>query len=292
MTAFIQALMSGVAIGCVYGLVALGFVLIYKATEVVSFAQGELMMVGGFFALTFTTYAGLSYWIAVPLTFAAAAVLGALINYTVLRPMVGQPVFTIVLATFAVGILMRAAVSMIPGWGTETYSLQTPFTGSNLHLGDAVVAGDSIAVIVATVMLVAALYVFFRFTRIGVALQAVSQNQLVAGYLGIPLNSMFSLIWGLAAGVAAVAGILLAPIAFVHSNIGFIGLKAFPAAVLGGFGSIPGALLGGLIIGLVEELSGLYLPEGFKSVSAYIVLLAVLMVRPQGLFGVSLRERV
>ena len=292
MTAFIQALISGVAIGCVYGLVALGFVLIYKATEVVSFAQGELMMVGGFLALTFVSYAGISYWIAVPLAFIVAALLGAAVNQAVIRPMIGQPVFTIVLATFAVGILMRAVASMIPGWGTETHALQTPFTGKIVHIGEAVASGDSIAVIVTTLVLVAALYLFFRFTRVGIALQAVSQNQLAAGYLGIPLNTMFSLIWGLAAGVAAVAGVLLAPIAFIHSNVGFIGLKAFPAAVLGGFGSIPGALLGGLIIGLVEELSGLYLPEGFKSVAAYIVLLVVLMVRPQGLFGVSLRERV
>ncbi len=292
MNLFVQALVSGIAIGCVYGLVALGFVLIYKATEVVSFAQGELMMVGGFLTLTFMTYVGLSYWISVPLSFASAAALGALINHTVLRRMIGQPAFTIVLATFAVGILMRAVATMIPGWGTDTHGLETPFYGKLVNLGTAVVSADSIAVLVFTVVLVALLFAFFRYTRVGVALQAVSQNQIAAGYLGIPVNGMFSLIWGLAAGVAAVAGTLLAPIAFVHSNVGFIGLKAFPAAVLGGFGSIPGALVGGLVIGIVEEFSGLYLPEGVKSVSAYLVLLVVLMVRPQGLFGVSLRDRV
>ena len=292
MNLFVQALVSGIAIGCVYGLVALGFVLIYKATEVVSFAQGELMMVGGFLTLTFMTYVGLSYWISVPLSFAAAAALGALINHTVLRRMIGQPAFTIVLATFAVGILMRAVATMIPGWGTDTHGLETPFYGKLVNLGTAVVSADSIAVLVFTVVLVALLFAFFRYTRVGVALQAVSQNQIAAGYLGIPVNGMFSLSWGLAAGVAAVAGTLLAPIAFVHSNVGFIGLKAFPAAVLGGFGSIPGALVGGLVIGIVEEFSGLYLPEGVKSVSAYLVLLVVLMVRPQGLFGVSLRDRV
>ena len=292
MVTFAQALINGVAIGCIYGLVALGFVLIYKATEVVSFAQGELMMVGGFFALTFMHYAGLSYWLALPLAFVAAAALGAAINHAVLKPMIGQPVFTIVLATFSVGILLRAVVTMIPGWGTQTYTFETPFSGRVLNLGALVVSLENLAIIVSTLALVGALYTFFRHTRVGVALQAVSQNQLAAGYLGIPVHAMFSLIWALAAGVAAVAGVLLAPIAFVHANVGFIGLKAFPAAVLGGFGSIPGAMVGGLIIGVVEELSGLYLPEGFKSVSAYIVLLAVLMVRPQGLFGVSLRERV
>jgi branched-chain amino acid transport system permease protein len=289
---FVQALVNGVAIGCIYGLVALGFVLIYKATEVVSFAQGELMMLGGFFALTAMTALGLSWWLALPLAFACAALTGAAINHVVLKRMIGEPVFTIVLATFAIGILLRSVASMVPAWGTQTYTLETPFRGRVLEMDGVVVSAESLSVIVATGALVALLYLFFRHTRVGVALQAVSQNQYAAGTLGIPVHGMFSLIWGLAAGVAAVAGVLLAPIAFVHANVGFIGLKAFPAAVLGGFGSIPGALAGGLIIGVVEELAGLYLPEGAKTVSAYVVLLVVLMVRPQGLFGVSLRERV
>ena len=123
-------------------------------------------------------------------------------------------------------------------------------------------------------------------------MQATSQNQLAAAYMGVPIKHIFILIWAISAAVAGIAGILLAPIAFVHVNMGFIGLKAFPAAVLGGFGSIPGAIIGGLIIGIVEALAGFYLPEGFKDVAAYIVLLAVLIVRPQGIFGVSTRRRV
>jgi len=289
---FLQALINGVAIGCIYGLVALGFVLIYKATEVVSFAQGELMMIGGFVALTGMTGLGLSWWQALPLAFVATALLGAFINHAVLKRMIGEPVFTIVLATFAIGILLRSVASMVPAWGTQTYTLQTPFRGRVIEFGGVVVSMESVSVILATLVLVGLLYLFFRYSRVGVALQAVSQNQFAAGTLGIPVHGMFSLIWGLAAGVAAVAGVLLAPIAFVHANVGFIGLKAFPAAVLGGFGSIPGALIGGLIIGVVEEFAGLYLPEGFKAVSAYVVLLLVLMLRPQGLFGVSLKERV
>jgi branched-chain amino acid transport system permease protein len=161
-----------------------------------------------------------------------------------------------------------------------------------LRLAGVAIAYEHIAVIVVTVLLVAAIYLFFTFTRIGVALQATAQSQLAAGYVGIPVRSMFSLVWGISAGVACIAGVLLAPIAFVHVNVGYIGLKAFPAAVLGGFGSIPGAVLGGLIIGVVEEFSGLYLPEGFKSVAAYVVLLLVLMIRPQGMLGVSLKTRV
>jgi branched-chain amino acid transport system permease protein len=126
----------------------------------------------------------------------------------------------------------------------------------------------------------------------GVAMQATSQNMLAAYYMGIPVKTVFSLIWAISAGVACFAGILLAPIAFIHSNLGFLGLKAFPAAVLGGFGSIPGALVGGVIIGVIENLAGFYLPQGWKDVAAYIVLLAVLMLKPEGLFGLKMRKKV
>ncbi len=151
---------------------------------------------------------------------------------------------------------------------------------------------DHIAVVVLTVILCLGLYAFFRFTTLGVAMQATSQNQLAAYYVGIPVKRVFSLIWAISAGVASFAGILLAPIAFVHANMGFIGIKAFPAAVLGGFGSIPGAVVGGVIIGVVEALAGFYLAEGFKDVAAYIVLLLVLLLRPQGLFGATARKKV
>jgi branched-chain amino acid transport system permease protein len=136
------------------------------------------------------------------------------------------------------------------------------------------------------------LFVFFRRTRVGVAMQAASQNQLAAYYMGIPVKRMFSLIWAISAGVAAIAGVLLAPVSLIDINLGFIGLKAFAAAVLGGFGSIPGALVGGITIGLIELLSGAYLPHGFKDVAAYVVLLLVLAIRPQGMFGTVGRKKV
>ena len=132
----------------------------------------------------------------------------------------------------------------------------------------------------------------FRYSKLGIAMQAASQNQLAAYYMGIPVARLNGLVWGLAAAVAAVAGLLLAPITFVHANMGFVGLKAMPAAVVGGFGSLPGALVGGLVIGVVESLSGFYLPEGFKDVAPYVVVLIMLVVRPNGLFGEKLRKKV
>ena len=154
------------------------------------------------------------------------------------------------------------------------------------------VSHEYVAIIVGTVVLCGALYAFFTHTRVGVAMQAASQNQLAAYYMGIPVKRMFSLIWAISAGVAAIAGVLLAPVSLIDINLGFIGLKAFAAAVLGGFGSIPGALVGGVTIGLIELLSGAYLPQGFKDVAAYVVLLLVLAVRPQGMFGTVGRKKV
>jgi branched-chain amino acid transport system permease protein len=285
-------LLAGVAQGCVYALVALGFVLIYKATETVNFAQGDLMMLGGFFALTASVIMGWPYWATIVFAVAAMAAVGMLIERIVLRPVLGQPAFTVVMITIGVGYVLRGVVTMIPGWGTETYTFPTPFADGTFKIGEVIIAVQQLAVIVMTAALVAVLYVFFRFSKLGVAMQATSQNQLAAAYMGIPVRRVNMMIWGLSAGVAAFAGILLAPVTFVHSNMGFIGLKAFPAAVVGGFGSVPGAIVGGLIIGLVEAFAGRYLPEGFKDVAAYVVVLAVLMIKPSGIFGETARKKV
>jgi len=149
-----------------------------------------------------------------------------------------------------------------------------------------------LVVMASTAVLCGLLYAMFRFTRVGIAMQATSQNQLAAYYMGIPVKRLNSLVWALAALVATVAGLLLAPITFVHANMGFIGLKAFPAAVVGGFGSLPGAIVGGIIIGVVEALAGFWLPEGFKDIAAYVVVLLMLVFKPNGLFGDNLRKKV
>jgi len=281
-----------VAQGCVYALVALGFVLIYKATETVNFAQGDLMMLGAFCALTAGTVFGFPYWAVIAFAVAVMSAVGMLTERLVLRPVLGQPAFTVVMITIGVGYVIRGLVTMIPGWGTETYQIVTPFAEDVWTVGGVVLAVQQLAVIAMTAALCAVLYVFFRYAKLGVAMQATSQNQLAAFYMGIPVRRVNMMIWGLSAGVAAFAGILLAPVTFVHSNMGFIGLKAFPAAVVGGFGSVPGAIVGGLIIGVVEALAGFYLPEGFKDVAAYVVVLVVLLVKPSGIFGETARKKV
>jgi branched-chain amino acid transport system permease protein len=285
---------AGVSLGCVYALVALGFVLIYKATETVNFAQGDLMMLGAFFALTASSPLMLNwpYWATILFAVLAMAAVGMLTERLVLRPVLGQPAFTVVMITIGVGYVVRGVVTMVPGWGTDTYQIPTPFSEDVWRAGGVIVPVQQLMVIAMTASLCAVLYVFFRYSKLGVAMQATSQNQLAAYYMGIPVRRVNMLIWGLSAGVAAFAGILLAPATFVHSNMGFIGLKAFPAAVVGGFGSVPGAIVGGLIIGVVEALAGYYLPEGFKDVAAYVVVLVVLIVWPSGIFGETGRKKV
>jgi branched-chain amino acid transport system permease protein len=294
-----QLLISGISQGCIYGLIALGFVLIYKATETVSFAQGELMMLGAFGGLACMTFLGFPFWLAVISAIAAMAVFGVVLERLVIRPILGQPAFSIVMLTIGIGYVARGLITMIPNIGTETHTLPVPYKdmiwkmgGDANGIGALVINIEQVVVIASTAALCAVLFAVFRYSKIGIAMQASSQNQLAAYYMGIPVKSLNGLVWGLAAAVAAIAGLLLAPITFVHANMGFIGLKAFPAAVVGGFGSLPGAIVGGLIIGIVESLSGFYLPDGFKDTAAYIVVLVMLMVKPNGLFGEKLRKKV
>ena len=289
---FMQLLLSGIAQGCIYGLIALGFVLIYKATETVSFVQGDLMMLGAFAGLALVSGLGLSFWLALPIAMVLMAVFGILLERVTIRPILGEPAFTVVMLTIGVGYLARGLITMVPGIGADTLPLDVPYKDELITLGQANFSADHLVIIAATVLLSAVLFALFRFTRMGIAMQAASQNQLAAYYMGIPVRRINGLVWGLASAVAAVAGMLLAPITFVHANMGMIGLKAFPAAVVGGFGSLPGAIAGGLVIGITESMAGFYLPEGVKDVCAYVVVLIVLLVRPNGLFGEQLRKKV
>jgi branched-chain amino acid transport system permease protein len=278
--------------GCIYALIALGFVLIYKATEVVNFAQGDVMMLGAFVAFTFASLWEFPFWLSVVFAIVVLAATGALFDRVLLRPIIGQPVFAAVMITLALGLVVRGLATMVPGWGTDTHALKAPYSDGVVRWGELVISTDDIAIIVLTSLLCLVLYVFFKRTRVGIAMQASSQNQLAAYYMGIPVRRINTLIWAISAGIAAFAAVLLAPITFVHAHMGYIGLKAFPAAVVGGFGSIPGAIVGGLIIGLVEAYAGFYLPEGFKNIAAYVVVLIVLMIRPSGIFAEMRRKKV
>jgi branched-chain amino acid transport system permease protein len=286
----LQQIVSGLAMGSIYALVAVGFVLIYKSTEVTNFAQGDIMMVGAFIAFTCINFLHIPFLAAVLFTLIFMFFFGVVVERIVIRPLVGEEAVAIVMATIGLGILIRSIAGMI--WGYETYQFKGGITDYPVRLAALSISSVHLWIIGVTLLLIIGLYFFFSRTKMGISMEATSQNQLAAFLMGIGVNKVFSRIWAISAVVAAVGGILITPIHFLNYNMGFIGLRAFPAAILGGFGSIPGAILGGIIIGVSESLAGVYLPRGFKDVFAWIILFVVLMIRPKGIFGIQERKRV
>jgi branched-chain amino acid transport system permease protein len=279
---------TGLAQGCAYGLVALGFVLIYKATEVVNFAHGEFMMLGAFAVLAFSDATGGNFWLAFVLGCLSIGVVGYLIDAQIMRRIIGQSSASIFILTVAFGFIFRSLAGMI--WGWNTLSLDTPFDGK-VALGPVEIGAERVAVIVATLLLVGLMYLMFSKTRFGLASQAASQNQLAAYYMGIPVKRLVSMTWAIGAMIAAGAGVLMSPVTQVDTTIGFLGIKALAGAIVGGFGSIPGAILGCLIIGIIEPFADYYFPS-IKGASAYVVMLLILFVRPEGLIVQTYAKKV
>ncbi|MXW06774.1 MAG: branched-chain amino acid ABC transporter permease [Gammaproteobacteria bacterium] len=295
METFFQLLISGIAQGCVYGLVAIGFVLIYKATEMVNFAQGDIMMLGAFFTITLINYLNWNYFLAIIVAILAMAVVGLVLERVLLRRMIGESPFAILMVTIGLGFVLRSVVGMI--WGHNPRSIVTPYTDQSLQFGAVVFPVADVVVVAATVVLCGLTFLFFRYTRFGVAMQAASQNQLAAYYVGIPVKRVVAASWALAAALAAIAGVLLLPLKSAYPEVGLVlGIKAFAAAIVGGFGSLPGAMIGGLVIGLVEIFTkyGIDGRVGFSvsDTSVYVLLLVMLIVRPSGIFASMQRKKV
>ncbi len=290
MTQVIQLTLNGMAIGAIYALVALGLVLTYKATEVLNFAHGDVLMASSFVGWGLIVGLGWPFWIAALATVAIAAALSWLIDARVMRLIVGQPQFAGVMLTIAIAFMLRGLVSM--AFGPESRTYPTPWTGQKTQFGGVVVSDLSLVIIAAAMIITLALFWFLKKTVLGVAIQAASQNQLAAYLSGIRVKRVTSLVWAISGAIAAICGLLLAPIALVDIGLWIVVLKALAAVVLGGFGSIPGAILGGLLLGVIEQFSGVYLPTGFKDAMAYLVLIGVLILWPRGLLGEAHGRRV
>ncbi|MDO5769789.1 MAG: branched-chain amino acid ABC transporter permease [Psychrobacter sp.] len=289
----LQLLISGIANGCIYGLLALGFVLIYKASEAVNFAQGDMMMLGAFLGISFinTSEANLPFLIGITLASVVMGLFGYLLDRFVLRGIFGQPQFAMIILTIALGFLMRFAASVI--WGHNPISLETPFSGKMISLGSLTIAYVDVIIIVSTVALTSVLYFFFAHTRLGIAMQASSQNQMAAYYMGIPVKRINGIVWALSGVVAAIAGVLFAAKGAIEPSVGLLfGIKAFAAAVIGGLGSLPGALAGGLLVGIIEPFASRYLPMGMGQVAPYVLMLMVLILRPGGIFAQIKQKKV
>lgn len=287
---FLQVTTNGIAIGSIYALVALGIVLIYKATEVLNFAHGDLLVLSAFSAWALIAGAGMPFWLVLPLVAGGVALLAYGMDALIVRRIAGQPQFAGVMLTIALAFMLRGLVSM--GFGTEAQTYQTPWSGQSTRVMGAAVSNLSLVILAVVLLVTAGLWLFFRHTRLGVAMQAASQNQLAAYLNGVKVKRLNSLVWALAGATAAIAGVFMAPVSLVDTSLWLVTLKALAAIVLGGFGSLPGAFVGGLLIGLIEQYAGVYLPHGFKDIAAYLVLIAVLILRPRGLFGEAHGRRV
>jgi branched-chain amino acid transport system permease protein len=281
---------SGLATGCVYAPVALGFVLIFKATDVVNFAQGEFIMASGFISYTLLIRCGLPYWLVFLITIPLSGLMGVILERVVVRPILDAPIFSIVIATSGASTMMRSTAGVI--YGYDVLPLPTIFSKDPLHLGVLSFTRMDLGVIVSSLLIMLVLYLFFRLTRTGTAMRATAQSQTAARLMGVSVPRIFSMTWAISAGISGIAGVLIAPIIYLDPNLGVIGVKAFAGAVLGGFGSIPGAIVGGMLLGILENLSGYFFNAGIKQVSTYILLIVVLIVKPSGLFGAAAIRKV
>ena len=286
----LQLTINGVAIGSIYALVALGLVLTYKATEVLNFAHGDVLMASSFVGWGLIVGLGWPFWLAALGTILLAAALSWVIDARVMRLIVGQPQFAGVMLTIAIAFMLRGLVSMI--FGPDSRKFPTPWSGQNTSIGPLVITDLHMVIVAAALIITLVLFWFLKKTSLGVAIQAASQNQLAAYLNGIRVKRVTSMVWAISGAIAAVCGLLLAPIALVDIGLWIVVLKALAALVLGGFGSIPGAILGGLVLGMIEQFSGVYMPDGFKDASAYVVLIGVLIFWPRGLLGEAHGRRV
>jgi branched-chain amino acid transport system permease protein len=286
-----QFIMSGIIVGCIYALVAIGFTMIYNATETVNFAVGESMMLGAYFILTFYKLWDLSYWLALVLTLGAAGLVGYLIfDRLVSRPLIEASMLPRVIALLGLATVLKGVARLV--WGADAYHLPSPIPSTPLHLGPILLTLQEVVIVASTVIVICALYAFFYLTKLGQAMRATAQSRRAAELMGVDVPMIFSITWVIGSMLSAFGGVLLGPLLLVDPDMGDIGIKSFTAAVLGGFGSIPGAILGGILLGVVENLVAAYLRADLQAAATFVLLLAVLAIRPTGMFGARLERRV
>lgn len=287
-----QAAASGIVTGCVYALVALSLVIVYKSTDVVNFAGGELLMLGGYLGLLGLVFFETHYAVMFVAVVVAMYVVGAAFERITLGTVTGRrysknadaDLVPMVVATIGLGYLLKGAVRVVP-YTEEVRRLPPLLTGPPIFIGDVILQRQDIAIIVVTVIVMVALTLFFALTRTGKALRATSQNPRAAALIGIPVKSMRMIAWGLAAGLAGIGGILLSPKLLMTPDMGNVVMLAFAAAIIGGFSSLIGCVVGGIILGVMQNFVGVFISPQAMSVTPFVVIMLILVLRPQGLFG-------
>src|SRR5580692_8932730 len=280
-------LTNGVMIGLMYALIALGFVLIYKATDAINFAQGEFVMFAGFIAAGAAEFAGAPFWVAAALSVGGMVALGFGLERVVLRPLIGRPVIAVVMATIGLAAVLRGTAVLAFGAGTSAINM--PIPDDPIALGPLLLPPVEVVGAAVSLLFLAGFTWFFLKSRTGIAMRAVADSQQVAMAMGINVRRYFALAWAMAGAVSAIGGIVWGAMLGVDVHLALVGLKVFPVVILGGLDSIGGALLGGLIVGIVESLVAGYVDPyvggGTKDFVPYLLMIVVLMVKPYGIFG-------
>ena len=278
-------IVGGLAAGCLYAMVGIAIVIVLKITDIANFAQGEMAMVTTFFAYWLLDSVGLSWWQAVPIAVLFGLVQGIIIQQVVIRPLIGSPVLSAIIATLGLNIVLNSLAGLI--WGHQTYTFPSPFAFSApFMIGDVPVSVDSVVNIASGLAIVIGMTLFLRFTWTGLGLRAASQNPTVARLMGVSISRSSAIAWGLGGLIGGIAGILVAPSLFLDTNLmASLLIKAFAGGVLGGLNSLIGVFLGCLALGVAENLVGAYLSPSYGEAITFIVIIAVLIVRPEGVFG-------
>lgn len=287
---FLLLLSTGLVIGASYGLIAMGFALVYKATGVVNFAHGELVMLTAYVAFTLTNTFGLSFVPLMIVTIPIAMAIGLTLERIFIRPMLGEPIFSIVMVTIGLAVMLRGITIMI--WGPDPHNLTAGVSTEVIMIGNLPFYAAQLMSIAALAVCMAAAWAFLRFSRIGIAMRAVAAHETAALLVGISVKRIHAMAWALSSALAAIAGVLFAMNFKLAPDLWFQGLKSFPAVILGGLDSILGSAIAGIIIGIIENMSQGYIGQGLREISGFIVIVIVLMVRPYGLFGDREIERV
>jgi branched-chain amino acid transport system permease protein len=290
-----QLLINGLIIGTLYGVVAMCFVLIYKSTKVVNFAQGEFLLIGAWTCWWLLVRFELPFWAGFPLTLCFMVVFGIALQVLVLRPMIGEPIISVIMVTIGLSMFFQSLMGWMFGGFPRPYP--QAFSTESIDVFGLQVQTPYVMSMVISLVIMAAFYYFFRFSKAGLAMRATAFNQQVAQSLGISVKNVFAGAWAISAVVSALAGIVIGMVNGVSSALSFFGIKVFPAVILGGLDSIVGAVVGGLIIGVLENLAefvdGQYLHIGnLYSVAPFYALVIILMIRPYGLFGTKDIERI
>lgn len=287
---FLLLVASGLIAGAAYSMIAMGFALIYKATGVVNFAQGELAMLTAYVAFSLSSLLDLGFWPLLAVTIPVAMAIGLTLERIFIRPMLGEPLFAIVMVTIGLAVILRGVTIMI--WGPDPIDFPAGLPRDVVMVGPLPFYLGQLYALGCLALLVVLSWAFLRYSRIGIAMRAVAANETAALLMGVSVKSIHAVAWSLSAAIAAVAGILFAINFKLGPDMWFQGLKSFPALILGGLDSVLGAAIGGLVIGVVENLAQGYLGQGLREIAGFVVIVVILMIRPYGLFGEREIERV